>query len=120
MPRYTVNDDALNARARALQVRYIGGGTFLVASGSRRSLEHLVDTDPYDRGHPAAVEEWLCGCEWSTAGDHAAPGHGRMCSHVRAVALLAEEVRARRRQMALAQQRLLAQQPARQRQEVPA
>ena len=71
MARYTKNHDRLERKARRLKVRYMGGGIFLVSSGSRPGIEHTVDADPYSRGRPAPVEEWRCGCEWGTAGDRA-------------------------------------------------
>jgi len=88
MAKYTVNHDKLDAKAQSLNVRYMGGGTFLVASGSRRGIEHLVDADPRGTGRAVAVEEWQCSCEWSTAGDYGPPGSGRMCSHVRAASMM--------------------------------
>jgi hypothetical protein len=83
-------------------VRYLGGGTFMVQSGSRRSVEHVVDADPYDAGEAAAVEEWRCSCEWGTQGDWCPPGTGRMCSHVRAARAWVDRVLAARQAAAQA------------------
>jgi len=88
MARYTVQDDKLDTRARALRSRYLGGGVFMVESGSEAGIEYQVDTDPHCQGQPAPMEEWRCGCKWGTAGDWSAPGAGRMCSHVRAAGQL--------------------------------
>jgi hypothetical protein len=84
MIRYTVNCAQLEARAEQLRARYLGGGVFMVQSGSLGGFEYQVDADPHCDGEPAPLEEWRCGCRWSTAGDHGAPGTGRLCSHVRA------------------------------------
>jgi hypothetical protein len=88
MARYTVHDEQLDARARSLRARYLGGGVFMVQSGSQAGQEYQVDADPNCHGEAAPLAEWRCGCFWGTAGDYAAPGAGHLCSHVRAAGQL--------------------------------
>jgi hypothetical protein len=86
--RFPVNDERLDERASDLRVSYLGGGVFRVASGSRPGVSHAVDADPTGSGAMAAVDEWLCGCDWGLKASYA--DGGRMCSHVRAAAQLTE------------------------------
>lgn len=88
MARYTVQHEQLDTRARSLRARYLGGGVFMVQSGSQAGQEYQVDADPYCDGEPAPMAQWRCGCMWGTSGDYAAPGAGRLCSHVRAAGQL--------------------------------
>lgn len=65
----------LDSKAARLSVTMLGAGRFHVESASRPGHGHVVETAARE------MAGWRCDCDWATK------GNGRMCSHVRAVAM---------------------------------
>ena len=65
----------LDSKAARLRVTMLGAGRFQVESASRPGHGHVVETAARE------MAGWRCDCEWQRF------GNGRMCSHVRAVAM---------------------------------
>ena len=68
----------LDSKAARLRVTMLGAGRFHVESASQPGHGHVVETAARE------MAGWRCSCPWGTK---AADGGGRMCSHVRAVAM---------------------------------
>lgn len=72
--RYTTKHERLNDKAAHLPTRFVGGGRFVVGSGSEPGLTYTVSAT---RTTADALTEWQCTCPWGAEG-------GRGCAHVRA------------------------------------